>query len=419
MDQIILSSPQPDGGELASKIVSLISVGAMAMLFGIKTFNVQFKYLTYSRWLVLLLYIISWGFTCAGMLFVTTNNGNYLSCFLSEMACDIFYSATKIIIYMWLIEKVWVVSSVRQSRWKTKSYRVHMALLTPYVGIAALLIIFHIAEIEESGVCIIGLKPPASIPLLVYDFVFNLYFTILFVRPLMKIGRSVEMDWKSSRLHEVALRTLAASTVCLLVSFANILTLVILNGRERGVLCLTCCTVDVTINVITIHWVTTNPTGKTSKEHNNISNSNPNDSMDPDDHMSRRGGHSDHHLDSKSGSGNGHSTYRRKNELYNLGIDDYIADTMAPPYAATTGGGTVGYAGGNIGSSNNNSLMQTTTGAVPIGGMHDHYRYMNGRFVMITEKEDDDTGMESRPSSIQESQSSRKSLTKFGSPPSS
>ena len=71
----------------------------------------------------------------------------------------------------------------------------------------------------------------------------------------MKIGKSVNADWKSSRLHEVALRTMAASTVCLLVSFANILAIVLLEGRERGVLCLTCCTVDVTINVITIHWV--------------------------------------------------------------------------------------------------------------------------------------------------------------------
>ncbi|KAI9496691.1 hypothetical protein BDB00DRAFT_785428 [Zychaea mexicana] len=420
-------STQPDGGELASKIVSLLSVGAMSMLFGIKTFNVQFKYLTYSRWLVLILYIISWGFTCAGMLFVTTNNGNYLSCFLSEMACDIFYSATKIIIYMW---QVWVVSSVRQSRWKTKSYRVHMLLLCPYIGIAALLIIFHIAEIEESGICIIGLQPQASIPLLVYDFIFNLYFTVLFVRPLMKIGRSVQMDWKSSRLHEVALRTLAASTVCLLISFANILTLVVMNGRERGVLCLTCCTVDVTINVITIHWVTTNPTGKTNKEHNNISNSNPNDSMDPDDPTSRGRQHIHRQHDSQDKD----TTFRRKTDLYNLGIDDYIADTaITPSYAVTSGGGTVGYAAsGNLGSSgvnhssnnnsnsNSNSLMQTTTGAVPIG-MHDHYRYMNGRFVMITEKEDtdDDIGGESRPSSIQESQSSRKSLTKFGSSPTS
>lgn len=83
---------------------------------------------------------------------------NYLSCLLSELACDIFYSATKIIIYCWyaykntrswdiwltwnsrLIEKVWVVSSVRQSRWRTRSYKIHMALMLPYTGIAALLV---------------------------------------------------------------------------------------------------------------------------------------------------------------------------------------------------------------------------------------------------------------------------------------
>lgn len=97
------SAPQPDGSELASKLVSLLSISVMSILFGIKTFNVQFKYLTYSRWLVLTLYIISWGFTCAATLFVSTNNQNLLSCFLSEMACDIFYSATKIIIYGWYV----------------------------------------------------------------------------------------------------------------------------------------------------------------------------------------------------------------------------------------------------------------------------------------------------------------------------
>jgi hypothetical protein len=79
--------------------------------------------------------------------------------------------------------------------------------------------------------------------------------TVLFIIPLMNTGKSVTLDWKASRLHEVARRTLFASVVSLLVSFANILALIILQGRERGLLCLTCCTVDVTINVVTIHWV--------------------------------------------------------------------------------------------------------------------------------------------------------------------
>ncbi|RCI06064.1 hypothetical protein CU098_013627, partial [Rhizopus stolonifer] len=176
-----------------------------------------------------------------------------------------------------LIEKVWVVSATRETRWKTKSYRFHAFLMTPYVAIFALMIIFHIAELEADGTCIIGLRPVASIPLLVYDFVFNLYMTILFVMPLMQLGKSVRTDWKTSRLQNVARRTLIASIVSLLVSFANVLALAVLNGRERGVLCLTCCTVDVTINVITIHWVTSSGSSKITKEmHSSASSPNGN-----------------------------------------------------------------------------------------------------------------------------------------------
>lgn len=97
--------------------------------------------------------------------------------------------------------------------------------------------------------------------------------TIFFVQPLLRLGqRGTSLDRKQSRLHEVALRTLVASIVCLIVSFANIFSLQMLNGRERGLVCLTCCTVDVTINVITIHWVTSQTTMKRTKG-NNLDNS--------------------------------------------------------------------------------------------------------------------------------------------------
>lgn len=81
--------------------------------------------------------------------------------------------------------------------------------------------------------------------------------TIFFVRPLLKLGARGKVKWKDSRLNEVALRTLVASVVCLIASFTNVFTLVMFHGRERGLVCLTCCTVDVTINVVTIHWVST------------------------------------------------------------------------------------------------------------------------------------------------------------------
>ncbi|KAI9270752.1 hypothetical protein BDA99DRAFT_534860 [Phascolomyces articulosus] len=288
----LVRAMQPDTTELSSQLIALLSTTVMCLLFGIKTYNVDFRYLTYSRWLVIALYINSWAFTYTAIILASTNNGNSMSCLLSELACDVFYAGTKLTIYFWLVEKVWVVSAVRKARMKTKSYKFHLLLMTPFVITFSLMLIYHIAELLEDGTCMIGLQPIASIPLLVYDFIFNLYMTILFVRPLLKAGKSVSTDWKSGRLHEVARRTLVASVVCLLASFANILVLTIMNGRERGVVCLTCCTIDVTVNVITIHWVTSNPASKKSKDHVN-STSNPNETMHATfsvDHKEKAGG---------------------------------------------------------------------------------------------------------------------------------
>ncbi|KAL7310539.1 hypothetical protein PS15m_010027 [Mucor circinelloides] len=291
-----IQTPQPDASELAAKIVSLLSVTVLSGLFGMKTFSIQFKYLSYSRWLVLTLYILSWAFTAFSMVLVTTNNANFTSCLMSIMICDIFYSGTKLVIYAWLIEKVYVVTSTRQSRFKTLSYRVHILLMMPYIAILTLMLIFHTADLEASGVCIIGLQSVAAIPLIAYDFVINLYMTIFFVRPLLKLGKSHDTsDRKQSRLREVALRTLVASIVCLVVSFANIFSLQMFHGRERGLVCLTCCTVDVTINVITIHWVTTSqsttrrPKDNSEMDYNaNPNNSNPNHSMQHDQSFHRK-----------------------------------------------------------------------------------------------------------------------------------
>lgn len=139
-----ISSPQPDAAELSAKVVSLLSFSVLAVLFGVKTYNVQFRYLTYSRWLVLTLYVLSWAFSVISMVLVSTNNGNFVSCLLSIMVCDVFYSGTKIVIYAWLIEKIYVVTSTRQARLKTLLYRFHIVLMMPYTAIFTLMVTRYI-----------------------------------------------------------------------------------------------------------------------------------------------------------------------------------------------------------------------------------------------------------------------------------
>lgn len=68
--------------------------------------------------------------------------------------------------------------------------------------------------------------------------------------PLMSVGLTSRANWKRSKLYKLARRTLVASIVSLLISFANVLVVVITHGHERGLVCLTMCTLDVTVSFL-------------------------------------------------------------------------------------------------------------------------------------------------------------------------
>ncbi|KAI8343988.1 hypothetical protein BC941DRAFT_2273 [Chlamydoabsidia padenii] len=423
-------SNQPDGGEMASQIIALSAISTMCVLFGAKTYNVQYKYLSYSRWLVLLLYICSWAFTVSALILIATNNGNYLSCLLSELACDVFYSGTKILIYCWLIEKVWVVNAPRTSRWQTRSYRIHVFMLTPYIAIFSLMVIFHNAWLESDGLCQIGLQAIATIPLITYDFIFNMYMTILFILPLMKVGSDTNIDWKQSRLHEVAKKTLIASVVCLIASFTNITALAIMNGVERGIVCLTCCLVDVVINVVTIHWVTSQPTSRPTRDtlisgskggtHQYETNETPMHALPPSpqrhdnvvssstdvqhstviptdkkkrfrfDPTSEQTGGFHNHAWPTSEMNATHYMSATNNQIYKSpAVPEYHPHTQLPPYQSSQ------------------IPIPITPGQLP-------HHSTNGRYVMVTEYEGEFNASSTSPSSsVHEtsSHSSKKSLT--------
>ncbi|KAI9305473.1 hypothetical protein BJ944DRAFT_161661 [Cunninghamella echinulata] len=255
----------PDGLEIMSELISLVCITLLAGGFGSKTYNEDFKNLNYGRVLVILLYFSSWAFSFTSCILVSTNDNNLTSCTLGMMACNVFYCGSKIVCYAWLIERVHLVTNTKTARLKSWQYRVHLLLLSPYLFIFVLMMTFKNIYLLSDGKCIIGLQFIASIPLLIYDFVLNLYLTWLFMRPLMNVGRNSRMDWKRSRLYRLAKRTLVASVVCLLVSLVNVTIVVWSQGNERGLVCLSMCTVDVTVNVLTVHWVTSNGN---SKENN-------------------------------------------------------------------------------------------------------------------------------------------------------
>ncbi|KAF9184047.1 hypothetical protein BGZ49_004478, partial [Haplosporangium sp. Z 27] len=145
-------------------------------------------------------------------------------------------------------------------------YRINLLLLTPYLGIFCLMIVFRVSELQSDGECKIGLLPPASVTLILYDIFISSWLTILFIRPLMSSTSQLQGPSKG-RLRDVARRTLMGSLISLILSSANVFTLVFFKGHERGLICLASCTVDVTLNAICIHWVTSRGGGRIF--HNN------------------------------------------------------------------------------------------------------------------------------------------------------
>ncbi|RUP48853.1 hypothetical protein BC936DRAFT_143808 [Jimgerdemannia flammicorona] len=156
-------------GEALGQLLCIACITIMSTLFGVKVAGDRLQHLNYPRILVLLLYFMSWAFTNMSAVLLSTNTGmfcrgtgtrsypflpskvlnpshfrsnkgNFISCSLSILACDVFYALSNIIMYLWLIERVWLVTSVRTSRMESLLYKFHLVLLTPYIGIFSLML---------------------------------------------------------------------------------------------------------------------------------------------------------------------------------------------------------------------------------------------------------------------------------------
>ncbi|KAF9344146.1 hypothetical protein BGX26_004733 [Mortierella sp. AD094] len=254
----------PDREETSGLFMSLASITLMALLFGRKTSATSFASLNYARALVVILYTVSWLFSFSAALLAQTNNNNFLSCQLSIFVCIFLYAGSKILIYLFLIERVHIVTAVGITRWNCPMFKFNIFLLSPYFAIVILAILYRIANIEGDEKCYIGLEDVVSFPLITYDSLLSIWLTFLFLRALYSSTSKLQGPTKG-KLRDVARRTLVGTILSLIFSTTNIASIAVFKGTQRGVLCLTFCTLDVTLNAITIHWITTRGSSPGSK----------------------------------------------------------------------------------------------------------------------------------------------------------
>ncbi|KAL0059011.1 hypothetical protein AAF712_014280 [Marasmius tenuissimus] len=226
----------------------------------------------WPRLIVLLIFADSWlflfssGVVIFGIGLETTTR----ACTGAIAVCIIFYASSKVLIYLFLSEKVFVIWSMSSTGGRFRS-PVYLVCLGTMVGYVVVLILMVLGEYiptneiltpsetpvlptgaihfwREDGACVIGLKAFSSIPLLVYDFYLTVFLNGLFIWPICRSGNPM--------IRRVAIRTLAASLAALLTSAVNIGVLTAQHGHQLGWVCLGSCGTDVIINAIAIFWVT-------------------------------------------------------------------------------------------------------------------------------------------------------------------
>ncbi|KAJ7675220.1 hypothetical protein B0H17DRAFT_1182973 [Mycena rosella] len=131
------------------------------------------RQITWARLCVLLLLFDSYLFLLSTgvLIFGVGLQINKIACAAGIYLCVTFYTTSKLLIYAFLTEKVYIVwRNERGSRLKSPVYLLCMATISLYVGIIVAMAFGRIAQFRpEDGACVIGLKPTVSLLLLAYE----------------------------------------------------------------------------------------------------------------------------------------------------------------------------------------------------------------------------------------------------------
>ncbi|KAF9792595.1 hypothetical protein BJ322DRAFT_1030207 [Thelephora terrestris] len=247
------------GTSVLSATIHLVGVTVLAHLISRRTALRGTSTLRDVSWpwiCVLLIFIDSWLFIfSSGILILGSGlERNDVSCSMGILLCIIFYGSSKMLIYAFLSERVHVVwrPSPQSRRLQCKAYVACVAALSGYLGVVAALFYGRISDLvgDEHVVCYIGLKKPASITLLTYDFFVNAFLTGMFLWPV------VRSSFRNTRVQRLAIRTLWSALIALTTSCVNILILTLMHGRQLGWVCLGSCGTDVIVNALVMYWVT-------------------------------------------------------------------------------------------------------------------------------------------------------------------
>ncbi|KAJ0322586.1 hypothetical protein Brms1b_001963 [Colletotrichum noveboracense] len=244
-----LHTVEPLAGTVMSVIICLVSISIISGFI-----------------VVLLIYLDSYlfVFVTAVLQFALGVNTNIQICDGAILLCLVCYITTKVLIYLFLVEKAsakHIIRGATKPRLKSKLYIFNsFGMLGVYAVIAILNFIFRITRIDD-GQCYIGMQKVSMIPLISFDAVVNVYLTILFLIPLKSLYsfKNFPKTPANVRLRTVALRTFVGALCTLTSSIVNLTVLMAL---------------DVLFSAVVVQWVTNKDNAATQGSSGGASRSN-------------------------------------------------------------------------------------------------------------------------------------------------
>lgn len=98
----------PDQWEILAEVNSVACITIVSLIFGRKLASIDGP-VHYVRGLLLVLYGVSWAFNLIACMLTSTNNGNFISCALTYYNVAVLYTASKVVLYLYFIEKVQLI----------------------------------------------------------------------------------------------------------------------------------------------------------------------------------------------------------------------------------------------------------------------------------------------------------------------
>ena len=216
------------------------------------------RFLTTSIYFLCITFII-----LANVLQVRLGAATLSICKGAIILCFIFYIGTKVLLYVYLVERAHQIRGKERTRdWVFLS---GMAIITVGFGV-----IFGLAFFKpvygvsmKSGTCIIGLQDLVTIPLLSYDVLVNLgvtglfmFYTRMYVRPghtkgvvhralsIPLLKSPMKLDTQLALVELFVMKSMIGAVVIIIAAVANLVLLIKFHGKEQGWLCFTLCTLD-------------------------------------------------------------------------------------------------------------------------------------------------------------------------------